>query len=428
MNLHLVVLNPGHFHAALVLKQQLAGVDSHVVVYAPPEDDLNKFCNHISRFNGRAVQPTHWALDIRSSPNWFERFLDERPGNTVVIAGRNKLKIDLILAAVSNGYCVLSDKPWIIDATDFAKLERVYIEADRRDVFAWDIMTERFEVTSRVQRELMADSLVFGTLVSGSASEPAMVLESIHYLLKSVAGAPLRRPVWWFDPAVAGESLADVGTHLADLAMWLGFPNQPIDHVRDIELIDSRHWPTPVHRQDFQAIADLPNVPLELSHLLKGDQLQYAGNGTVLYKLRSHFVRLTALWGVRSESPDGDTHFSVARGSRATIVVQHDSSFGPGPHVFVVPAESTDREELFAVLNRHCENWSRPGVLYEVQERTNKIHIRIPDSERTAHESHFASVLNEFQEYFHHRDRIPPWERPNLLAKYAVTTHDNRRQ
>jgi hypothetical protein len=102
--------------------------------------------------------------------------------------------------------------------------------------------------------------------------------------------------------------------------------------------------------------------------------------------------------------------------------VQHDSSFGPGPHVFVVPAESIDRQQLIALLQQHCAKWSRTGIQYSVQERADAIHIRVPDAGRTGHESHFADVLTDFLGYFHNRDRIPSWERPNLLAKYAVTT------
>ena len=70
---------------------------------------------------------------------------------------------------------------------------------------------------------------MFGELLTGTAEKPALVFESVHYLSKNVAGVPLRRPAWWFDPAIAGEAIADVGTHLADLAMWLAFPGQAFE-------------------------------------------------------------------------------------------------------------------------------------------------------------------------------------------------------
>src|SRR5215207_9504566 len=196
----LVTIAPGHFHAALVQKEMLPGVDPHVHVYAPHGPDLTAHLDRISRFNSRAERPTTWVTTVHAGPDWLDRFLAERPGNVVVLAGRNRPKIDLILAAVSNGYCVLADKPWVIEPADFPKLERVLAEADRNGVFAWDVMTERWEATTRLQRELIHNPDVFGPPLTGTAEEPALHLESVHYLAKQVAGAPLRRPAWWFDP------------------------------------------------------------------------------------------------------------------------------------------------------------------------------------------------------------------------------------
>jgi hypothetical protein len=440
--LRLVTLAPGHFHAALVQKQALPEVDPHVFVYSPLDGDLISHLERIARFNSRAERPTAWRLDVRSGDDWLERFRNERPGNVVVIAGRNRSKIDLILEAVSLGYCVLADKPWFVVAEDFPKLERVFAEADRRGVFAWDIMTERFEATTRVQRELMNDPEVFGELLSGSADEPALEFESVHYLAKQVAGAPLRRPAWWFDPAVAGEAIADVGTHLADLAMWLAFPEQAIQIDRTVgpdrgvgfrpahtpgrleayptvEIKSAQCWPTPVDRDSFREITGLADFPPELRHLLDGDRLRYRGNGTVLYRLRSHFVRLTTRWGVRAEGREGDTHLAIARGSRATISVLHESAYGPGPQVFVTPRCQADRPGIHAAIDKHCRGWANGFAAIDLADR---IHVRVPASERTDHESHFASVLGEFVRYFNDRSQIPSWERPNLLTKYYVTT------
>jgi predicted dehydrogenase len=52
----------------------------------------------------------------------MERMLRERPGNVVVLSGRNRGKIDRILAAVESGLHVLADKPWVISAADLPKI------------------------------------------------------------------------------------------------------------------------------------------------------------------------------------------------------------------------------------------------------------------------------------------------------------------
>jgi predicted dehydrogenase len=407
----LVTLAPGHFHAALVQKEMLRGVDPHVHVYGPLDADLIAHLNHITRFNARPDRPTNWAVDVHAGPDWLDRFLTERPGNAVVIAGRNRPKIDLILATVSAGYCVLADKPWIVEATDFPKLERVFEEADRHGVFAWDIMTERFEVVTVIQRDLIHDPDVFGEPLPGTPDGPALEIESVHYLFKPVAGAPLRRPAWWFDPDVAGEAMADVGTHLADLAMWLLFPSQAVDYRKDIEIVAADRWPTRVELDDFRQITGLREIPAELAHLRDGTNLTYWGNGSATIRIRGHVVRLTTRWGVRPEAPAGDTHFAVARGSRSSVMVKHAPDFGPGPHVFVVP-EARHHDDVLAACRAHRRCDDSGG----------RIHLPVPDSERRGHEAHFAEVLSEFVRHFRDRSAVPARERPNLLAKYFMTT------
>jgi predicted dehydrogenase len=406
----LVTLVPGHFHAALVQKHALPGVDSHCHVYAPDDADLANHVAHLARFNSRPEDPTPWTVNVHAGPDWLDRFLAERPGNAVVIAGRNKPKIDLILAAVSCGYCVLADKPWIVDTADFPKLERVLAECDRSRVFAWDIMTERFEATNLLQRDLMSNPAIFGKPIPGTPDEPALELESIHYLRKDVAGAPLRRPAWWFDPTVAGEAMADVGTHLADLALWLLFPDQAIDYRTDIEVVSADRWPTRVELDEFRQITGLPEVPPQPGYLRDGDALTYWGNGSATVRICGHVVRLTTRWGIHAGGPDGDTHFAIARGTSSTVTIRHEPLFGPGPQVFVVPTGER------AGVRSACE------LIGPTVDLGDRLHFPIPLTSRTGHEAHFAEVLTQFVGHVHTGASIPCGERQNLLAKYYITT------
>ena len=61
-----------------------------------------------------------------------------------------------------------------------------------------------------------------------------------------------------------------------------------------------------------------------------------------------------------------------------------------------------------------------PGV--GVEDRGAEIHITIPDAFRVGHEAHFAQVATNFLKYLRDRSALPAWERPNMLAKYFVTT------
>ena len=64
------------------------------------------------------------------------------------MSGRNRGKVDRVKALVAAGLNVLADKPWVLQSADLPTLEAVLADADRKGVVAYDIMTERFEVTS----------------------------------------------------------------------------------------------------------------------------------------------------------------------------------------------------------------------------------------------------------------------------------------
>jgi predicted dehydrogenase len=413
-----MTLAPGHFHAALVHKQMVPGVHPRVYVYAALDADLVAHLGRVTGFNTRAVTPTAWELDIRAGGDYFRRFLQEQPGNTVVLAGRNRPKIDLILAALSNGLHVLADKPWVIDPADFPKLEEAFRQADLRDLVAWDMMTERHEVTTVLQRELMRDPDVFGAPVTGTPDDPGLALESVHYLKKTVAGAPLTRPAWWFDPREAGPALADVGTHLADLAMWLLFPDRPVDHHRDAEVLDASAWPTPLDREQFAALTGLPDFPPGLPNIA-GDRLLYAGNGTATVRLRGVHVRLTTLWDYELPA-GGDTHEAVARGTVGRVEVR--PAAGGRPELSVVAADPAHHATVLSAVARRCQGWQGqfPGVT--ARDLGDRVHVEVPDHLRVGHEAHFASVVREFAFYFHNPRQVPAWEVTNLLTKYYLTT------
>src|SRR5438309_8679761 len=203
----LITLDPGHFHAALVQKEMYLGVAKQVHIYAPLGADLIAHLQRIAGFNARKDNPTSWELEIHTGPHALQRMLHERLGNVVVLSGRNREKIDRILAAVKAGVNVLADKPWIISLEDLPKLQAALDTADANRVIAYDIMTERHEITSIIQRELVNDPDIFGDICVGSENEPGVFMESVHYLLKTVAVKLLRRPAWLLGTCEPGDGL-----------------------------------------------------------------------------------------------------------------------------------------------------------------------------------------------------------------------------
>lgn len=403
----LITLDPGHFHAALIQKEMYAGVSPRVAVYAPLGTDLTEHLNRVARFNLRRQNPTRWEMDIHAAPGFLERMLAEKSGNIVVLSGRNRAKIDYIRAALDAGLHVLADKPWIIRSADLPKLAEALAAAQAKGLVAYDIMTERFEITSMLQRELVNDPGVFGSILPGSEQEPAVYMESVHHILKLVAGVPNLRPAWFFDIHEQGEALADVGTHLVDLVQWTLFPDSAIDHNADVRLLSASRWPTTLTAAQFRQVTGEA-----------GDGLDYYCNTRVSYAVRGVHTKLDVLW--RWEAPPGtsDTHLAVYRGTKSRVEVRQDKEENYRPELYVVPGTADVRQALEGKVASLARQY--PGVAME--DRGADIRVTIPDEYRVGHEAHFAQVTKRFFEYLQQPDQFPAWENPNMLAKYAVST------
>ncbi len=417
--IRLMTLAPGHFHAALVQKRALPGIHHRSYIYAPLDADTLAHLARLEAFNTRSENPTVWEVDLRAGANYLERFAKEQPGNTVVLSGKNQPKIDLVQLAVENGLHVIADKPWIIEPHDFPKLEAVFREAETRDVFVWDMLTERFEVTNWLQRELVRDAELFGAWEVGSVTAPALTLTSVHYLKKLVSAKPLVRPWWWFDPTISGESMADVGTHLADLAIGLIAPDQAVDYKTEIQVHAADRSPLMLSESQFREVTALVGFPLALKPLVTNGQLAYSGTNSVTFALRGVHVKLKTVWEYQSP-PGGDTHESLAMGTKARVAIRQPVN--TQPEVFVWATDPANHSGMLTRLREKCASLQRdfPGLF--VSDLGTEAHVRIPDSWRTTHEEHFASVMEEFARYFHTPRALPAWEKPNALARYYITT------
>jgi predicted dehydrogenase len=418
----IITLDPGHFHAALVQKAMYPGVCRRAHVYAPLGPDLLAHLARIAGFNARPQAPTAWELEVHAGPDGRERMLRERPGNVVVLSGRNRDKIGHILAAVRAGLNVLADKPWVIRADDLPLLQEALDTAEVRGLVAYDIMTERYEITSILQRELIQDPDIFGTVVRGSEQEPGVVMESMHYLMKTVAGVPNRRPAWFFDVEQQGAGLTDVGTHLVDLVMWMLFPGQAIDHRDDVRVHAARRWPTLLTRADFQKVTGEGDFPDAVAAHVRDGELAYYCNTQVGYTLRGVHVRLDVLWDYEAQAGAGDTHYAVFRGTRSRVAVRQGREQNFRLELYVVPNEASERAAVAAALGRKVQALQAvyPGVA--VEERGADLWVTIPDRYRVGHEAHFAEVTHQFLGYLKDPRSLPGWEKANMLAKYAVTT------
>ena len=415
----LITLDPGHFHAALVQKTMYPGVDSTVHVYAPAGDDLEQHLARIDRYN-RGESPTAWRQEVYTGPDYLARMLEDGAGNVVVLSGNNGRKMEYIRAAVAGGLDVLADKPMVIDPEDYALLETTLREARAADLLVYDIMTERFEITTMLQRALSQDERVFGTLERGTTEQPAISKESVHHFSKQVSGVPLRRPAWFFDVSQQGEGMVDVATHLVDLVLWETFPGTPIDTAA-IEVVGARRWATELSPADFSKVTGLDTYPDYLQTSVEDDRLAVFANGEIDFTVNDVHARVSVVWNFEAPPGAADTHYSVMRGTRADLVIRQGAEQDYRPTLYVepkAPLGGQAMEEVIVDLHDRFPGlyFKRVGEGYE---------ILVPPELRSGHEDHFAQVTEQFLRYLD-EGGMPDWERTNMLTKYFVTTRAYR--
>jgi len=419
----LTILDPGHFHAALVQKKMYPDIDPVVDVYAPQGPDLQDYLQKIESYNRRPEYPTSWRVQVVSSPDYMERFIAEKSGagGVVVIAGNNRRKTEYITGAVAAGFHVLGDKPMAIDAAGFTSLEEAFALAREKNVLLYDIMTERYEITTLLQKALSRIPSVFGELAQGTAEAPAVTKESIHYISKSVSGSPIKRPAWFFDVAQQGEGLVDITTHLVDLVQWECFPDAIIDYRNDIEIISARRWPTEITPVQFEQVTDLGAFPTYLEKDVQADgNLDAYMNGEIVYRIKDVYVKVSTIWNFEAAT-GGDTHFSVMSGTRSNLVIRQGEAQAYRPTLYVEPFEESDPAAFDPALKRALQELQQkyPGV--GIERSGTAWEVTVPERYRVGHEAHFGQVTDQFLAYVK-AGSLPDWEVPNMLAKYYTTT------
>lgn len=417
-----MTLDPGHFHAALVQKEMYPGVSRQVYVYAPLGQDLVDHLGRVSRYNNRTDNPTSWELIVKTGPDYLQRMLQEHPGNVVVISGRNRGKIDLINSSLNAGLNVLADKPWILNASELPKLESALKTADQHGLIAYDIMTERYEITTVLQKEIVNDASIFGEIEPGTEQNPGVFMESVHQLMKVVSGVPNLRPAWFFDIEQQGEGMNDVGAHLVDLVPWMLFSEQPIDYHRDIQVLNAKRWPTIIGKADFRKLTNEEQFPAYLSPNVHDDKLSLFGNTEAQYRLKGVHVRLRSLWNYEPPPGANDTHYAVFRGTLARVEVRQSGEKNLQTEVYVVPNEASQKAAIFAALQKKIDGLQKQYPGLSVEDLGAEIRLGIPAKYRDGHEAHFGAVTRQFLAYLSNPKLLPVWERANMMAKYYVTT------
>jgi predicted dehydrogenase len=416
---HLMTVDPGHFHAALVQKIMYPQVSPEVYVYAPEGADQMQHLERIISYNNRAADPTSWNEIVYTGFDFFEKMLEDKPGNVVVLSGNNKKKAEYISKSINAGLNVLADKPMIISPEDFPRLEDAFRVAKEKGVLLYDIMTERYEVTTILQKLLSQKEEIFGKLIAGTKEEPAVSKVSVHHFSKIVSGAQLQRPAWFFDVEQQGEGIVDVTTHLVDLVQWECFPEQ-ILNPSDVNMVAAKRWPTLISKEEFKGATGLDEFPDFLQKDVKDGKLNVFSNGEMIYQLKGTWAKVSVTWNYMAPSGAGDTHYSVMHGTKCDLVIKQGAEEKYLPTLYIENVKSMKLNDFTTALKQAISTLPFDSLQIESVGK-NALKINIPKKYRVSHEEHFGQVTAKFLEYM--KDgKLPEWEVPGMITKYFTTT------
>ncbi len=417
----IMTLDPGHFHAALVQKSMYDQVDPVVYVFAPDGPDVDGHLKRIEGFNTRSENPTAWVEKVYRGSDFFEKMLAEKPGNVMVVAGNNAKKTEYIYETIDAGINVLADKPMVITPSEFPKLEEAFKVAEEKGVLLFDIMTERHEITTMLQRELSQIPEVFGKLEVGTAENPAITKESVHHFFKYVSGSALQRPAWFFDVSQQGEGIVDVNTHLVDLIQWEAFP-EVILAKNDVEIVSAKRWATDLTPAMFEKVTKLKEYPNYLQKDIVDGVLKVYSNGEINYKLKGIHAKASVIWNFQAPEGAADTHYSIMRGTKCNLTIEQGEKEGYKPKLYIQANMDEGVEEFVGSLYNAVDGLTSkyPGI--SVKKIGDKQWtLEIPEKYNVGHEAHFGQVTEEYLRYLID-GKLPDWEVPNMIVKYYTTT------
>jgi hypothetical protein len=172
----------------------------------------------------------------------------------------------------------------------------------------------------------------------------------------------------------------------------------------------------------FTRVTGERSFPAYLEADLRGGELHYFTNNTVVYSARGHMIKLAVTWDFESPSGANDTMLSVYRGGKSEIMARQSAEEKYLPEVYVTPKPEHRAAVLAAIDRRLAKLASRYPGLSRTEDKDGRVRIVIPQSLRIPDIDYFLMVAEMFAGYVRQPSTLPKWERPNMLAKYWITT------
>jgi len=145
---------------------------------------------------------------------------------------------------------------------------------------------------------------------------------------------------------------------------------------------------------------------------VKDGVLQCSANGEFTYQLRGVHARVRSMWDFSPPPGGGDSHHSVVRGTKATLIIRQGREQNFKPVLYVERAEAAALTAAIAALQGRY-----PGI--GLRREGAGWAVTIPDQYDVGHEAHFVQVTENFLGYLR-AGRLPDWEEPNMITKCAT--------
>ncbi len=187
-------------------------------------------------------------------------------------------------------------------------------------------------------------------------------------------------------------------------------------------MLAAQRWPTWIPEADFKRVTNAPAFPPSLAGSVKEGRLEYYCNTLVSYAIKGVHTTLNIIWDWEAPAGGGDTHFAYYRGTKARVEIRQTKADKYLPELYVIPASAEARAAVLAAATAKVASLATqfPGI--GIEDRGAEIRVIVPAALRVGHEAHFAQVTANFLDYLGKRGHLPAWERPNMLAKYYVST------
>lgn len=414
----LTVIDPQHFHAALVQKYTHPEIDSVVHLFADSDASAEGYRQLINQYNTREESPTQWDIVDYYGADFLDRSFEPMGGNVVVLAGDNERKITYIQTSAQHGRDVFADKPLVINTEGYRVLETLMQnEGEDESALIYDMMTERYDVKNRIVKALINDES-FSEGLQVVENEPTIMFQSVHHFIKDVSGKPLLRPVLFFDTEKQGEGLVDVTTHYIDLVQWMVSSEAVIDISNDVKLTSAQRWKTSLSKEQFARASGLQDFPTALqSYVADRDHLDIFCNGKMDYVFRDVPVSIDVRWNAESLDGRGDQFYAHFLTQAFKIEIKPDAQGAAA--IFIIPNKEGDDDFADRLETALSAIQDLPNL--KAEKISSGYKIVIPENLYLSHEDHFGKVLDKFLQY-RQDGVIPEWEKSFILAKYYLTT------